>query len=89
MINYGKTVSKDRPDDVEVRETMVFTASNIKEVTVTIEDDKVEIQYEFDYIGYDKDEYIKMMVDTNTDLNAELTDAQLALCELYEMILGE
>ena len=89
MINYGKTVSKDRPDDVEVRETMVFTASNIKEVTVTIEGDTVEIQYEFDYIGYDKDEYIKMMVDTNTDLNAELTDAQLALCELYEMILGE
>ena len=89
MINYGKTVSKDRPDDVEVRETMVFTASNIKEVTVTIEDDKVEIQYEFDYIGYDKDEYIKMMADTNTDLNAQLTDAQLALCELYELMTGE
>lgn len=90
MINYGKTYSDERPEEVDVKETMVFVASNIEEVLILDperEEDKT--QYEFDYVGYTKDEYIKLMTDTNSDMNAQLLDAQLALCELYEMITAE
>lgn len=86
MINYGKTYSDERPEEVDVKETMVFVASNIEEVTVEDPEEGEKTQYEFDYVGYDKDEYIKMMTDASESMSAQLTDAQLALCELYEMI---
>lgn len=90
MINYGKTYSDERPEEVDVKETMVFVASNIKEVlTPDPEGEEAKTQYEFDYVGYTKDEYIKLMTDNNSDMNAQLLDAQLALCELYEMLTAE
>jgi len=90
MINYGKTYSDERPEEVDVKETMVFVASNIEEVPAPDpEGEGPKTQYEFDYVGYTKDEYIKLMTDNNSDMNAQLLDAQLALCELYEMILGD
>jgi hypothetical protein len=85
MINYGRTQSTERPDPVEIRDTMVFVASNITEIFVPMEDG-VMVQYEFDLVGYDKNEYLKMMIDAEADMNAQLLDAQLALCELYEMM---
>lgn len=90
MINYGKTYSGERPEEVDVKETMVFVASNIKEVlNPDLEGEGPKTQYEFDYVGYTKDEYIKLMTDNNSDMNAQLLDAQLALCELYEMLTAE
>ena len=90
MINYGKTYSDERPEEVDVKETMVFVASNIEAVPAPDpEGEGTKTQYEFDYVGYTKDEYIKLMTDTNSNMNAQLLDAQLALCELYEMILGD
>ena len=90
MINYSKTYSDERPEEVDVKETMVFVASNIKEVlTPDPEGEGPKTQYEFDYVGYTKDEYIKLMTDNNSDMNAQLLDAQLALCELYEMLTAE
>ena len=86
MINYGRTYSDERPEEVDVKETMVFVASNIEEVTVEEPEEGEKTQYAFDYVGYDKDEYIKMMTDASESMSAQLTDAQLALCELYEMI---
>ena len=90
MINYGKTYSDERPEEVDVKETMVFVASNIKEVlTPDPEGEGPKTQYEFDYVGYTKDEYIKLMTDNNSDMNAQLLDAQLVLCELHEMLTAE
>ena len=90
MISYGKTYSDERPEEVDVKETMVFVASNIEEVPAPDpEGEGPKTQYEFDYVGYTKDEYIKMMTDASESMSAQLTDAQLALCELYEMILGD
>lgn len=39
-------------------------------------------------VQYEKDEYIKFMEEQNEQLSAELTDAQLALCEMYETFGG-
>jgi len=37
---------------------------------------------------YSKDEYIEILAQRNEKLNSDITDVQLALCELYEMLGG-
>lgn len=39
-------------------------------------------------IQYSKDEYIELMVRQNEQLDKDLTNTQLALCEIYESIGG-
>lgn len=41
----------------------------------------------FNEIQYDKDEYIELLANKNTELENGLTDTQLALCEIYEQNL--
>lgn len=84
MIDYGLTHSSEIPPKTDVRETMVFVADNVQEELIEDENGEVTIGYSFDYYGYDKNEYIKMMVEKNDELEGELTDTQLALCEIYE-----
>ena len=42
---------------------------------------------EFNQVKYSKDEYIKMISDKNAELENQLTYTQLALTEVYEMML--
>ena len=42
--------------------------------------------YEFNMIQYEKDEYILMMSEKNSELEKQVTDTQLALCEVYELL---
>ena len=68
-----------------VGKTTVYVHSNI--VQATDEDGNViDDLYVYDEIQYTKDEYIKVMADKNETLEKELTDTQLALCELYESV---
>lgn len=46
----------------------------------------VDNLYVYDEVQYTKDEYIQIMADKNSQLEKELTDTQLALCELYESV---
>lgn len=81
MLNHGKVRAAEAPESLVIDEYSVWIAENITEITVT--DEKgTHTEYEFDLKQYDKDEYIHAMDD-------QLTDAQLALCELYEIIGGE
>lgn len=80
MIEHGKTQSVVMPEAVEIKETKVFVASNIETVEQVIDGVSVTL-YEFDYTEYEKDEYIKA-------LEAEVTETQLALCDVYELIAG-
>lgn len=83
MINYGKTLSLQRPEITEVKENAVFIASNIRELTVNVpnptnlDETETGTVYEYNLVSYTKDEYIAV-------LNEQLADAQLAICELYE-----
>jgi len=56
----------------------VYVHSNIKPV----EDE--EGLFEYHEIQYEKDEYIKLLSEKNDSLDQQLTDTQLALCEIYE-----
>ena len=87
MIDYGKQRSTVRPDDLELTETKVFVSSNIKEVNEAGTDEQPGFTgYEFDLLEYDKDEYIKMQAKKSADLENEITQAQVAMCEIYEMM---
>lgn len=42
--------------------------------------------YQYHEVQYDKDEYIKVISEKNVSLEKQVTDTQLALCEVYEML---
>ena len=87
MIDYGKQRSTVKPEKLELTETKVFISSSIKEVNEPETDEQpVFTGYEFDLIEYDKDEYIKLQAEKNADLENEITQAQVAMCEIYEML---
>lgn len=69
-------------------ETKVLVNTNVTPIEITF-DEETRIEYEYDVTEYTKDEYIEKLAKDNEELNTELTDAQLALCELYELMSGE
>ena len=87
MINYGKVYSTNLPLEIEVTNDMVFLAKNINAYTKIIEDHAVS-GYEYDYIGYTKNEYISLLSQQNQQLQNELLDTQSALCDVYELLEG-
>lgn len=85
MVDYGAVRSTVKPDEVEIDEYSVWVNSDIKEIDVQSEDES-HTEYEFNQVRYTKDEYIKLIDERNTTLESQLTDTQLALCEIYEGI---
>jgi hypothetical protein len=85
MIDYGAVRSTVKPEKVEIDEYSVWVNSDITEIVVQSEDES-HTEYEFNQLRYTKDEYIKMIDERNTTLESQLTDTQLALCEIYEGI---
>lgn len=83
MIDCGAVRSTVKPDAVEIDEYSVWLNSDIKEIEMQSED-KTHTEYEFNQVRYTKDEYIKLIDERNTTLESQLTDTQLALCEIYE-----
>ena len=83
MIEHGKVRSTVSPEPILVDEFSVWVCSNITQV----EEDHGEESFtgfEYDMVQYEKDEYIKIMTETNQTIETKLTDVQLALVEIYE-----
>jgi hypothetical protein len=79
MIDYGTVYSSIRPNDVKIDDYSVWVSTDIKEI-----DEDGFVSYSFLQKRYTKDEYIKLLGEENGALSTELTNTQLALCELYE-----
>lgn len=79
MIDYGKVYSTIRPQEVKIDDYSVWVNTDITET-----DEEGIVMYAFLQKQYTKDEYIKFLGEENGSLSAELTNTQLALCELYE-----
>lgn len=87
MKNHGTVRSCVQPNAVEIDDFSVWVASNIKPVTETGTDEQQGFSgYEYDLTQYDKDEYIKLLDDKSMSLEAQITDTQVALCEVYELM---
>lgn len=62
---------------------VVYVHTDIKEVQDEIRTEKL---YQYHEVQYGKDEYIQMLAAKNNALEAELTNTQMALCEVYELL---
>lgn len=87
MKEYGKVRSTKQPEQKVIDNYSVWVAANITPVTEAGTDEQPGFTgYEYDLTQYTKDEYIKMIDDRNTSLEDQMTQAQEAMCEIYEMM---
>lgn len=87
MIDYGTVKSSVCPEPMVIDEFSVWINTNIEESTETGADGEEIKGFQYQMIQYTKDEYIQMMVEKNQKTDQQVTEAQLALIELYEMML--
>lgn len=86
MVDYGRTRSTVKPEPIVIDEFSVWQYTNIQEVSENVGEENEFVGYEFNMVQYDKDEYILMMSEKNAFLEEQMTQAQEAMCDLYEMI---
>lgn len=87
MIDHGTVRSTEKPNEVVIDDYSVWVHSNITEVTETRADDMPDFNgYEYNKLQYTKDEYIRMISEKNDSLADAITDTELALCAVYEML---
>lgn len=86
MVDYGKVRSTVKPEEKVVDDYSVWINSDIQEVEVTHEGD-THTEYEFNQVQHTKDEYIRMIDEKNAKLENTITDTQMALCDVYELML--
>ena len=79
MKDYGIVEGSTKPEEKIVDEYSVWVNTDI---TQTADG------WEYHMVQYSKDEYLALMDEKNAALEEQLTDTQLALCDVYEMIGG-
>jgi hypothetical protein len=65
----------------------VYVHSDIQKVDTDNEGNPVENLWQYNEIQYDKDEYIELLSKENEKISSQMTDTQLALVEVYELLL--
>lgn len=87
MKQYGTQRSTVKPEDVEITESKVFSYEDITEIKVKNPESDGEVtMYEFTLTEYDKNEYIRIQAEKNASLEEQMTQTQVALCDVYEML---
>lgn len=87
MKDYGTVRSTVKPEAMVVDDFSVWINSDVKAVSEKGTDKQEGFTgFEYQMIQYEKDEYILMMSEKNTSLEKQVTNTQLALCEVYEQL---
>lgn len=86
MVDYGKVRSTVKPESIVIDDFSVWQHTNIQEVSENVGEENEFKGFEFNMVQYTKDEFILQQAAENTSLSQQITDMQLALCEVYEMI---
>lgn len=86
MVDYGKVRSTVKPESIVIDDFSVWQHTNIQEVSENMGEENEFKGFEFNMVQYTKDEFILQQAAENTSLSQQVTDMQLALCEVYEMI---
>lgn len=66
----------------------VYVHDDIQEYQETLEDGEVITSYKYHEIQYTKDEYLQIQADKQAKLEENVTNAQMAILELYESMEG-
>ena len=88
MINYGKVRSTIKPEPIVIDEFSVWQHTNIQPVSENVGEENEFVGFEYEMVQYDKNEFILNQAAEKEVLQQQVTDTQLALCEVYEMIGG-
>lgn len=86
MVDYGKVRSTVKPESIVIDDFSVWQHTNIQEVSENVGEENEFKGFEFDMIQYTKDEFILQQAAENASLSQQITDTQLALCEVYELM---
>ena len=87
MIDCGYvTGSKEQAVELIVGIDTVYVHDDIQLLKKEDEQGNPVEVYQYHEVQNDKDEYIKVMSEKNSELENQLTDTQLALCDVYELI---
>ena len=86
MVDYGKVRSTIKPKSVVIDDYSVWENTNIEAVSENVGTETEFNGFEYNMVQYDKNEYILKQAQTNAELSDQLTETQLALCDVYEMI---
>ena len=86
MVDYGKVRSTVKPESIVIDDFSVWQHTNIQEVSENVGEENEFKGFEFDMIQYTKDEFILQQAAENASLPQQITDTQLALCEVYELM---
>ena len=86
MVDYGKVRSAVKPESIVIDDYSVWQHTDIQEISENVGEENEFKGFEFNMVQYTKDEFILQQAAENTSLSQQVTDMQLALCEVYEMI---
>lgn len=78
-IVYG---SAEQARELIVGVDTVYVHTDIEQVATN----NGETLFQYHEVQYDKDEYIKVISEQNSELQQKVTDTQLALVEVYELM---
>lgn len=78
--------SSEQAKELIVGKDTIYVHTNIKKLESDAEGKPAENLYSYDEIQYTKDEYIKLISEKNAALAEEVTNTQMALCEVYELL---
>lgn len=84
MTDYGIVRSSVKPEPIKINEYSVYINTDIESINETYEDGTSFNGYSSHMIRYDKDEYIRMIIEENSNLSKQVIETQLGLCEVYE-----
>lgn len=88
MTNHGKVRSVQQPEPMVIDDYSVWVSSNITKVTEPGSEEQPRFDgWEYDLVQYTKDEFIMNQATENVLLSQQVTDTQLALCEVYETMV--
>lgn len=86
MVDYGKVRSTVEPESIVIDDFSVWRHTNIQAISENVGEENEFVGYEFNMVQYDKNEFILQQAAENADLQQQITDTQLALCEVYELM---
>lgn len=89
MIKYTDVIYDEKPKEITVDDTVVYVIKSCEEVE--IKDELIGasyIKYKCDVEEYSTSEYIDILHKSTALLNSQMDDAQIALTEVFEMMLS-
>ena len=84
MIIHKGVRSKKKPENLKIDNVFVYISKNIQ----PFEDESNE-GFEYDLEVYDKNEYLALISEENKNLQQQLLDTQMAICNIYETLEGK